>query len=338
MLRHQLFAVTKSRFGFSVAASTPSLSLLSSSKRFQGRTGPPSFSSKPEHMENPDLSETSPFQGAKGMYTQSEFKSKMRETDFEQEQFNKYYKNASSSSSSTASTATSTTSKPITNTSSSSSSSTTSTKFDSPIHLGESPFGLRRRKLEHEAMEEEGDSPDIVRVLPFVRRREAQSHYHGTKPHGTTFHNMKESPQEVRAPGTVVSDQLLPPPTIVRFMAFPKRYIWESLNWLPATVVSTGKYAEPPQAVAARIEAKKREWAKLQEQDKYGGGNDFLGRASEADPEDEGILTKPKKVKQVDGETEVLGTLLLNDFIFKAGINGAMFFFLLFFWVSFFGN
>lgn len=259
----------------------------------------------------------------------------MREADFEEAQFNKYYKNATSSSP----TGTTSNNNKDQNNKNASNTNTNnnSTHFDSKIEFGESPFGLRRRKLDHEAMEQAGETPDIVRVKPFVRRREAQSHYHGTKPHGTTFHNMEESPQEVRAPGMVASDQTLPPPTLVRFMAFPKRYVWESIGWAPATVVSTGKYTEPPQVAAARIEALKREWAKLQEKDKYGGGNDFLGQATEKDPEDEGNITKPKVVKQVDGETQVMGTLMLNDFVFKAVVNGIIFSVVAYFWFSFFG-
>jgi hypothetical protein len=340
MIRHNfLFSSAFARSN--VASTTTTTALLVCFPRYQGRRGgkAPSFSSKPEHTENPDLSRTNPYQGAKkGINKQPD--------DFETEQFNKYYsKNNHTASSSAPTTASSKINSKNNN------NNNTSTTFEkSSIPTGESPFGLRRRRIEHVEMEDKNETPDIVRLHPLVRRREAQSHYHNTVPHGATFHNSAETPEPLYAPGTVANscDDLPPPANFVRFLAFPKRYVFETIGWAPATVVTTGKYEEPPQVVAARIEATKRAWAKMQERDLYGGGNEWLGRAEGAkttgaggvggvaEDDDEAARLKMKPV--VDGETQVMGTVTSGDFVMKAGIHACFFFFASFGFVAIFMN
>ena len=198
---------------------------------------------------------------------------------------------------------------------------------------------MRRRSIEH-ATADEADQPiDVVRTDPFARRKIAQSHYLETKPHGKYFETMKpgESDEPVRAPqrGAAEEDQDKVPPAIIRFFAFPRRFIVESLKWAPETVITTGKYKEHPKIALARLGKRHRDFANAQMKDRAGLGNIYLdtspGKMTEtAEDQKDGTFKGAKTMETIDAETEQLGTVMLNDFIWRAGLNSFIFFFIFF--------
>lgn len=294
----------------------------------------------------------SPFQGQKGMYHESQLKNAQGQEDFEDQQYKKYYANlgaAPGTLGTAKNSAAGDTSQDQQQKQQRAQEPKSSSKLrDSEqedlqqrmtAYTSESPFGMRRRSIEHATADDAEEPIDVVRTDPFARRKVAQSHYHNTKPHGTHFETMKpgQIDEPVRAPQKFpgAEDQDKVPPSVIRFFAYPRRFILENLKWAPETVISTGKYKEPPQVALARMEKKHRDFAMAQLKEKEGLGNIYLdtspGKMTEtAEDQADGSFKGAKTMELVDPETEQLGAVMLNDFIWRAGLNSFVFFFIFF--------